>query len=113
MEFLPRYPDTFCIAAVHDVDDGLRVGIVTPPVGPDGGLAPQVPHLELDVLVRHRLHIEPNGYRERAKGVSGADMIERLTRTANGGESGAGSGYAASQRPNILVDKQDKLISVY
>jgi len=39
----------------------LGVGVVAAPVGPDAGLAPQVPHLKLDVFVRHRLHIESNG----------------------------------------------------
>ena len=47
-------PGIFCQA--H-----LCVWVVAAPVRPDAGLAPQVPHLELDVLVRHRLHIESNG----------------------------------------------------
>mmetsp|Transcript_6983 Transcript_6983/g.17841 ORF Transcript_6983/g.17841 Transcript_6983/m.17841 type:complete len:283 (-) Transcript_6983:199-1047(-) len=53
--------DPVHVAAVHHVDDGLRVGVVAAPVGADGRLPAQVPHLELDVLVRHRLHVEADG----------------------------------------------------
>ena len=70
----PRYPTTMPLAtgrscnrtratplqhALRRRDCDSRV--VTPPVGADAGLAAQVPHLELDVLVSHSLHIEPNG----------------------------------------------------
>lgn len=49
------------VCAVHDIDDGLRVGVVTSPIGPDARLSAQVPHLKLYVLVRDRLHVEPDG----------------------------------------------------
>jgi hypothetical protein len=39
----------FHVRAVHYEDDGVRVGEVAPPVGPDAGLATQVPHLQLCV----------------------------------------------------------------
>ncbi len=39
----------------------LGVWVVAPPVWPDAGLPPQVPDLELDVLVGHCLYIEANG----------------------------------------------------
>lgn len=65
------------ITAVHHVDDGLRVGVVTPPVGPDAGLPAQVPHLELDVLVRYRLNIETNGCRRGEGG--GGGQREQVT----------------------------------
>lgn len=58
MELIPRSADPLCVAAVHHIDDGLRVGVIAPPVWPDAGLAPQIPHLELDVFVGDSLHIE-------------------------------------------------------
>lgn len=67
------------VGRVHHVYDGVRVGVVTPPVrpakswenisdfsetptfypnSPNTCLSSQVPHLELEVLVSHLLHIE-------------------------------------------------------
>lgn len=46
----------------------LRVGVVAPPVGPDAGLAAEVPHLELDVFIGHRLDIEADGWGEEGRG---------------------------------------------
>jgi hypothetical protein len=59
------------VAAVNHVDDGLRVGVVTPPVRPYAGLTAQVPHLELDVLVGHSLNVEPDRCRHTHRGRGG------------------------------------------
>jgi len=48
------------VHAVNHVDDGISVGIVTSPVGPDACLTSEVPDLELQVLVLDRLNIEPD-----------------------------------------------------
>ena len=52
----------------------LRVWVVAAPVGPYAGLAAQVPHLELYVLVGHGLHVEADGWRGRegGRGVEGS-----------------------------------------
>jgi hypothetical protein len=48
----------------------LRVGVVTSPVRSDARLTAQVPDLEVDVFVRHRLDVESDGY-----GVSESDSV--------------------------------------
>jgi hypothetical protein len=64
VELLLRDSNAVFITAVNDVDDSLCVGVVTSPVRSDACLAPQVPDLELDVFVRHRLDIETDGCSE-------------------------------------------------
>ena len=58
--YLLGYADPVPVRGVDDVDDGVGVGVVAAPVWPDGGLPAEVPHLELEVLVRHLLHVEPD-----------------------------------------------------
>jgi len=53
--------EAVAVGRVDDVNDGLGVGVIAPPVGPDRGLAAEVPHLELDVLVLHGFDVEPDG----------------------------------------------------
>eukprot|EP00584_Thalassiosira_punctigera_P009687 CAMPEP_0172526526 /NCGR_PEP_ID=MMETSP1067-20121228/1431_1 /TAXON_ID=265564 ORGANISM="Thalassiosira punctigera, Strain Tpunct2005C2" /NCGR_SAMPLE_ID=MMETSP1067 /ASSEMBLY_ACC=CAM_ASM_000444 /LENGTH=233 /DNA_ID=CAMNT_0013310057 /DNA_START=320 /DNA_END=1021 /DNA_ORIENTATION=+ len=48
------------VGRVDDEDDGVGVGVVAPPVGADGGLSSQVPHLKLYILILQRLHVEPD-----------------------------------------------------
>lgn len=54
--------DAISITAVDDVDDGVCVGVVAAPVRPNGRLAAEIPHLKLQVLVRHLLHVEADGW---------------------------------------------------
>ena len=53
---------SFGVARVHDVDDSLGVWEVASPVGPYAGLSTKIPHLKLDVFVRHGFHVESDGY---------------------------------------------------
>lgn len=50
--------NTIPVHAVHDVYDGVSVGIVTSPVRPNACLTSQVPNLKLQVLVRNCLNVE-------------------------------------------------------
>ncbi len=81
------------VGRVHHVYDGVRVGVVTPPVrpakswenisdfsetptfypnSPNTCLSSQVPHLELEVLVSHLLHVEANS-RDRCHNLADLD----------------------------------------
>ena len=60
MKFFSRCANPLCVTAVHHVYDCLCVWIVASPIWPDACLTTQVPHLELDVFVCHRLYIEAN-----------------------------------------------------
>lgn len=53
----------------------LCVWVVAAPVWPDAGLSTQVPDLELDILVRHSLHIETDGC--RAESLSDLELEAR------------------------------------
>ena len=61
------------VGRVHHKHDRVRVGVVAPPVRPDGGLPAQVPHLQLDVFKLHRLHVKPN----RGLGGGGVGWVGR------------------------------------
>ena len=52
------------VLTVDDEHEALRAGVVVPPEGPDLVLSADVPHVELDVLVGHRLHVKTNCARE-------------------------------------------------
>lgn len=54
-ELLLGHQQALLVARVHHENHGVRVGVVAAPVGPDGGLAAQIPHLELNVLVLQHL----------------------------------------------------------
>ena len=56
---LPQY-SAAPVCTIDDVYDCIGVGIIAPPVRSNAGLSSKVPNLELEVLVCHRLNIEPN-----------------------------------------------------
>lgn len=46
MQFGPCSVDSLRVRRVHHENDGVSVGVVAAPVGADGGLATQIPHLQ-------------------------------------------------------------------
>lgn len=50
------------ITAVDDVDDSISVGVVAAPVRPNGRLAAEVPHLKLEIFIRHLFNIKSDGW---------------------------------------------------
>jgi len=50
--------DTLAVAAVDDKDEGLSASKVVAPERTDLVLASDIPHVELDLLVGHCLHVE-------------------------------------------------------
>lgn len=61
VQLLAGFVDAVAVGAVHDEDQTLGPGIVMPPERPDLVLAAHIPHVELDVFVSHRLHVETYG----------------------------------------------------
>lgn len=91
LELAGAYP--VHVAAVHDIDDRLRVGVVAPPVWADARLPAEVPYLELDVLVRHRLDVEPD---RRDRGDNLAHLRGPLGDGTQGGGGKGSGGWAGS-----------------
>lgn len=58
VQLLLRFVNSFPVLAVNDEHEALCSGIVVPPEGPNLVLSSDVPHVELDVLICHRLHVE-------------------------------------------------------
>ena len=59
------------VAAVHHIDDGLRVGVVAPPIWPDTRLPAQVPNLRTQLFGN-----KPSS----ANAQSRADVLRRNTK---------------------------------
>ena len=51
-----------CISRVDYVNDGICVLVVAPPIGPDGCLPTQVPHLESQTLVLYSFNVKSDCY---------------------------------------------------
>ena len=60
MELLFGFVYAFPVLAVDDEHETLGASVVVPPEGPDLVLTSDVPHVELDILVGHRLDVKPN-----------------------------------------------------
>lgn len=58
VQLLAGLVDAVAVGAVHHEDQTLGPGVVMSPERPDLVLAAHVPHVELDVFVSHRLHVE-------------------------------------------------------
>lgn len=61
VQLLAGLVDAVAVGAVHHEDQTLGPGVVVPPERPDLVLAAHIPHVELDVFVSHRLHVETHG----------------------------------------------------
>ena len=66
MQLLLRLIYPFPILTVHDEDETLCSGIVVSPQRSNLVLAADVPHVELDILIRHRLYVEADCSKGRA-----------------------------------------------
>ena len=66
MQLLLRLVNPLPILTVHDKDETLRSGIVVSPERSNLVLPANVPHVELDILIRHRLNVETDCSRARA-----------------------------------------------
>ena len=58
MELLLRLVYALAVLAVDNEDETLGASVVVPPQRPDLVLSSDIPHVELDVLVCHRLHVK-------------------------------------------------------
>merc|ERR1711860_286304 len=75
-------PDPVPVSAVHHVDNGVGVGVITSPVWSNACLTSEIPHLELEIFVDHRLDIE-------ADGGDGGDHLSGLESVQDGRLAGA------------------------
>lgn len=78
VQLLAGLVDAVAIGAVHHEDQPLRARVVVPPERADLVLAPHIPHVELDVFVSDRLHVE-------AHGGDGGDGLAQLQFVQDGG----------------------------
>ena len=60
MELLLRLVYPLAVLRVNHENQALSAGVVVPPQRPDLVLPADIPHVELDVLVGHRLDVEPD-----------------------------------------------------
>jgi hypothetical protein len=60
MQLLFRLVYPLPILTVHDKDETLGSGIVMSPERPNLVLPANIPHVELDILIRHRFDVEAN-----------------------------------------------------
>lgn len=60
MELLLRFVYALAVLAVDNENETLGSGVVMPPERPDLVLPSNIPDIELDILVRHGLHVETN-----------------------------------------------------
>lgn len=94
VELLAGLVDAVAIGAVHHKDQPLRARVVVPPEGTDLVLAPDIPHVELDVFVSNRLHVE-------AHGGDGGDRLAQLQFVQDGGFTSRVQ--TQHQDPHLLV----------
>lgn len=66
MQFLLRLVHPLSILTVHNEDETLCSGVVVSPQRPNLVLPADVPHVELHVLVSHRLNVETDCSKARA-----------------------------------------------
>ena len=66
MQFLLCLVYPLSILAVHDKDEALCSGVIVSPQRPNLVLAANVPHVELDILIRHRFDVETDCSKARA-----------------------------------------------
>ena len=59
-QFLPAVVYPLAVLGINDEYEALRPGVVVSPQWADLILATDVPHIELDVFIRHSLNIEAN-----------------------------------------------------
>lgn len=80
VELLPRLVDPVPVGTVHHENQPLGAGVVMSPERPDLVLAAHIPHVELDILVGDRLHVEPDGG-DGGDGLSQLQLVQdgRLT----------------------------------
>lgn len=94
VQLLAGLVDAVAVGAVHHEDQALGPGVVMPPERPDLVLAAHVPHVELDVFVSHRLHVE-------AHGGDGGHRLAQLQLVQDG--CLAGRVQAQHEDPHLLV----------
>ena len=58
MQLLFRLVYSLSILAVHNEHETLGSGVVVPPQRSNLVLSANVPHIELDILIRHRLDVK-------------------------------------------------------
>ena len=96
VELLPGLVDPVPVGAVHHENEALGAGVVMSPEGPDLVLAPDVPHVELHILIGDGLHVEPD------RG-DGGDRLSQLQLVQDG--SLTGGIKSKHQYSHLLVAK--------
>lgn len=94
VELLAGLVDAITIGAVHHKDQPLRARVIVPPEGADLVLAPDIPHIELDIFVSNRLHVE-------AYGGDGGDRLAQFQFVQDGGFTSRVQ--TQHQDPHLLV----------
>ena len=60
VQLLSGFVYSLPVLTIHDEHETLRPGIVVPPQRPDLVLAADIPNVELHILVRYSLNVEPD-----------------------------------------------------
>ncbi len=60
MELLLGLVDSIAVRGINHEDETLRAGVIVSPERSDLVLPSDVPDVELDILIRHGLHVEAN-----------------------------------------------------